>query len=218
MEPERRFRVLVVDDHPVVRLGLRAVEENCRDLQVVGTAGTGATALEQVASLRPDVVLLDIRLPDLSGFEVCGRIKRQHPGTKVLFLTSFADGAMVLQALGSGADGYLLKDHDATKIADALLKVVRGGAVFDPSAALAPLQPEGDGASRQRRWLRELTPREREVLAGVATGKTDKEVATTLGLESKTVRNYMSRIMEKLGVSSRTEAAVLFVRHGAGGI
>ena len=212
MDKNKKIRLLIVDDHPIVRNGLREVEAINPQIQVVGDAINGHAALAQVAALKPDVILLDYRLPDISGYEVCRRIKAEQPSAHVLFLSSYAEESTAATALAAGADGYLLKENDAQKIADAILSVARGGMVVDPMIArtLLPHNRTGSGSSKQK--LAQLSPQERKVLHEVATGKTDKEVADALGLQTKTVRNYLDHIFSKLSVHSRTQAAALYLQ------
>jgi DNA-binding NarL/FixJ family response regulator len=208
----QRIRLLIVDDHPVVRAGLQQVEELDPALQVVAEAASGAEAIAEAIRVQPDVVLLDYRLPDLSGDEVCRRLKAAVPNVRVLFVSSYAGAATINTALDAGADGYLLKANDAQKIADGLRTVWQGGMVIDPSIARIAVgrgQPQTEPKASP---LDLLTEQERRVLAELATGKADKEIALGLGLEPKTVRNYVTHVFRKLGVHSRTQAALLHAR------
>lgn len=206
------IKLLIVDDHPALRKGLREVEEINPQIEVVGEAGDGAEALKQTALLKPDVILMDYRLPDLPGHEICRRIKERHPSPRILFLSSYAAETTVRAAFNAGAKGYLLKENDAQKIVDAILTVSRGGTVVDPMIAhtlIGAEQARGDSPAMK---LRALSPQEAKVLQEVATGKTDKEIAETLGLQTKTIRNYLDHIFAKLGVHTRTQAAALYFR------
>ena len=194
----------------MVRDGLRHIGDINPQIQVVGEAISGEDALRKAAALRPDVVLLDYRLPDLSGYEVCRRIKADQPSVHVLFLSSYAAESTALTALQAGADGYLLKENDAQKIVDAILSIARGGTVVDPMIARSLLPQNAPGGAATTAKLEKLAPQERRVLHEVATGKTDKEVADALGLQTKTVRNYLDHIFAKLGVHTRTQAALLY--------
>lgn len=214
MTDSTHIRVLIVDDHPVVRTGLRIITEVDPAIIVAGEAASAAEAILAARRLRPDVVLLDVRLPDRSGLEVCRELKTDPGAPKVLFLTSFADNPLVLAAMQAGGDGYLLKDNEPRDIVTAIRTVLDGGTLFDPVVARAvdrelksvlPVTPTDP--------LGALSEQERRVLAAVADGKTDKEIASAMGLQPKTVRNYLDRVFEKLGVNSRTQAAVLFDRH-----
>jgi DNA-binding NarL/FixJ family response regulator len=214
MKLERDIRLLLVDDHPVVRDGLRRIQELEPRLQIVAAAGTMASAVEAARQFAPEVILMDVRLPDGDGIAACRAIKSFLPEAHVLFLTSYADNQFVLAAMEAGADGYLLKENDTQRLVDAIHSILHGGTVFDPVVARAVM-----GNSRNRGGvnpLDALAARERRVLAEVAQGKTDKEVAVALGLTPKTARNYLDRIFTKLNVHTRTEAALLYTRCSEG--
>ncbi|MBE0542384.1 MAG: response regulator transcription factor [Verrucomicrobia bacterium] len=178
MNPEKRITLLLVDDHPVVRNGLRRVQELTPHIQVVGEAATMHSAVAAARELEPDIVLMDVRLPDGDGIEACRRIKALLPATHVLFLTSYADNRFVLAAMEAGGDGYLLKESDTQRIVDAVRTIMHGGTVFDPIVST--------GASRDGKSdpgmnpLTPLTVQERRLLAEVAKGKTDKEAAVAM--------------------------------------
>jgi two-component system response regulator DevR len=209
-----RVRVLVVDDHQVVRVGVRALLEAEPDLEVVGEAGTAAEAVRQAERLQPQVVLMDIRLPDRSGVTACGEIRRAWPAVQVLMLTSFADEALVVEAIAAGAAGYVLKQVGTDDLPRAIRAVAQGDAVLDPSttrqllARVRRAEHEAHGAAFQ-----ELSERELDVLALVAEGKTNAEIGGALSLGEKTVRNHVSVILEKLRLTNRIEAATYAVRH-----
>jgi DNA-binding NarL/FixJ family response regulator len=214
MKSSPAIRVLIVDDHPVVRMGLRIIAEVDAGIVVVGEAASASEAILAVANHRPDVVLLDVRLPDRNGMDVCRELKTRPGAPRVLFLTSFADNSLVLAAMQAGGDGYLIKDNEPRDIVAAIRTVLGGDMMFDPVVARAvdrelksvlPVAPPDP--------LGALSEQERRVLAEVADGKTDKEIASALGLQPKTVRNYLERVFEKLEVNSRTQAAVLFDRN-----
>lgn len=207
---ERVIRLLVVDDHPVVRDGLRRVQELTPQIRVVGEAATMRAAIEAAQRLQPAVILMDVRLPDGDGIEACRRIKALLPDTRVLFLTSYADNRFVLAAMEAGGDGYLLKESDTERIVDAIRTILQGGTVFDPvvTREVMGCVRQGGGVNP----LGALTAQERRLLAEVAQGKTDKEAAVALGLTTKTARNYLDRIFTKLNVHTRTEAALLHAR------
>ncbi len=212
MSKHSKIKLLIVDDHPALRKGLREVEEICPEIEVVGEAGSGAEALKQTALLRPNVVLLDYRLPDISGHEVCRRIKEKHPSIHMLFLSSYAAESTVHSALEAGAAGYLLKENDAQKIVDAILAVARGGKVVDPMIAHALIARDQPAGGSDFQKLSKLSVQETKVLQEVARGRTDKEVADTLGLQTKTARHYLDNIFSKLGMHTRTQAAALYLR------
>jgi two-component system, NarL family, response regulator DevR len=215
-QPERRVRVMVVDDHHVVRAGLQAVLSESPELEVVGEAGTATEALALCERFHPDVLLLDLHLPDRSGVEVCREVKLICATTKVLFLTSYGDEANVLAGLAAGADGYLLKTITGGDIADAVLKVAAGGAVLDPLVTrhlLGHLSFSPDSQTPASH----LTPKEHSILEQIAAGQLNKEIASTLGLSEKTVRNQLTAIYNKLGVKTRAEAAILHQRMRSAG-
>lgn len=205
------IKVLIVDDHPVVRDGLHRIQDLNRRIRIVGEADTASSAIEKACKLTPDVILMDVRLPDGDGIQAVRRIKQILPETHVLFLTSYADNHLVLEAMETGADGYLLKQSGARRIVEAIEAILAGRTVFDPVSSMSP--GVNDHHQERENPLAELTTQEYRVLEHVAKGKTDKEVASAIGLTAKTVRNYLDRIFAKLGVHTRTEAALVFVRH-----
>jgi DNA-binding NarL/FixJ family response regulator len=204
------IRLLLVDDHPVVRDGLTRIQELEPRIHIVGEAATMRAAVDSAGWLKPDVILMDVRLPDGDGIEACRRIKAFLPEARVLFLTSYADNRFVLAAIETGADGYLLKESGAQRIVDAIHSILNGGTVFDPVVKRGAAGKSRSGGINP---LDILTRQESRVLTEVAKGKTDKEVAATLGLTTKTARNYLDRIFTKLNVHTRTEAALLHARH-----
>ena len=209
------IRVLVVDDHHIVRVGLCTVLAEDSRLLVVGEASTAVSALSESVRLQPDVVLLDLRLPDLPGIDVCRQLKQRTPSPAVLCLTSVADDQTILAAIEAGADGYLLKEVDGPEIGDAVVTVAKGGAAMDPRVTrqmFGAVRQKDDGLVHQRRKLERLSPQERRVLSLVAKGKTNKEVADVLSLGEGTVRNYLATVFQKLEVVRRTEAVALWIR------
>jgi two-component system, NarL family, response regulator DevR len=208
------LRLVLVDDHQVVRLGLRALLEGEPDITVVGEAGTAAEAIQVVSRVEPDIVLMDIRLPDQSGITGCQQVRQRWPAVQVLMLTSFADEDLVLEAINAGAAGYVLKQLGNDDLLCAVRAVGRGDAVLDPAvtrqllARVRRAEHEAHGAAFQ-----DLSERELEVLALVAEGKTNAEIAEALILSEKTVRNHVSTILEKLELTNRIEAATYAVRH-----
>lgn len=210
----KRLRLFLVDDHAVVRVGLRALLEGEPDMEVVGEAGTAAEAIAAVPHVRPDIVLMDIRLPDLSGIEACRRIRKMTPETQVVMLTSYADDDLVLEAIEAGAVGYVLKHLSTDALLDAIRAVGQGEGILDPavtrrllSRIRKAIQTEHSAA------FRELSEREMQILALMARGKSNSEIARILGLQEKTVRNHVSTIFSKIGVTNRVEAATYAVRH-----
>ena len=211
---EDQFRVVLVDDHDVVRAGLRALLDNENDLDVVGEAGTVEEAIRRVGLVDPDIVIMDLRLPDGSGIDACREIKSRWPQTHVLILTSYADDDALIDAYSAGASGYVLKRVDAVGLIDAIHSVGNGervfGEVFD-SALSARIRSGGDGGNR----LDLLSPQERKVLDLVALGKSNKQIAQEMYLSDKTVKNYVSHILAKLELASRTEAAAYVAKIAA---
>lgn len=210
-------RVLLVDDHLVVRVGLRALLEMTPRIVVVGETGRGLEVPPLIASEKPDVVLLDMRLPDIDGIEVCRRIKNEVPSPAVLFLTSYADDKTILAAIEAGADGYLLKEVAGLDIPSMILAAAAGGSVLDPVVTRRVLDSVQRSKAPTAGNLRQnpldtLTVQERRVLELTAEGKSNKQIATTLNLGEGTVRNYLSSIFSKLQVENRVEAATYWLR------
>ncbi|MDA1272760.1 MAG: response regulator transcription factor [Verrucomicrobia bacterium] len=206
------IRVLIVDDHEVVRLGLRTLLERFPNIVVAGDAGTAANALAEVERLSPDVVLLDMRLPDASGFVVCREIQKRPVETRVLVLTSFADDETVFEAIEAGADGYLLKEIDGEALITAIERVAAGQSILDPvitGRVMGRVKTAAEPPSR----IQLLSAQERRVVALVAEGKTNKEIAGKLGLSDKTVKNYLSNVLDKLHVNRRSQVAALYVQN-----
>jgi len=209
-----RIRLLMVDDHKVVRLGLLTLLAHYPDIEVAGEAGTVAEAVSRAVDLRPDLVLMDVRLPDGNGFEACRQIRMLLPDVRVLFLTSFADEQIVIESIDAGADGYLLKEIDEATLVRAIRDVAGGQSILDPAITRRVLERARTPAIQAARdpW-QSLSPQERRVLALVAQGKTNKGIALVLGLSDKTVKNYFSNVLEKLGMTRRSQAAAFFVQH-----
>lgn len=210
-----RLRVVVVDDHELIRLGLRLLLEGEEGICVVGEAANGSQALEVVERLKPDIVAMDVRLPDRSGIEVCREIKRRWPEVRVLMLTAYDSEDLVLAAVEAGADGYVLKQLEGAGLLQALRGLREGGAALDPTVTRVLLSRLRQQAKRQRHQAFDaLTPREKEVLALIARGLDNDQIARALGLSEKTVRNHVTVILDKLGVANRAQAAVYALRHG----
>ena len=202
--------VLIADDHPFVRHGLRTFLETLDDVEVVGEAGNGAEAVEQAARLVPDVVLMDLVMPELDGVEATRRIRAESPTTKVIVLTSFDADEQVFPAIKAGAAGYLLKDVRPAELAEAVRKASRGEALLAPSVA-AKLMQEVAG---DRSPAAGLTERELEVLRLIARGLSNKMIARELVVSEKTVKTHVSNILAKLHLTDRTQAALYAVREG----
>jgi DNA-binding NarL/FixJ family response regulator len=206
------LRLLLVDDHEITRLGLRTLLEGCPSFEIAGEASSVAEALESVVRLKPDLVLLDVRLADGSGIEVCRRLQRLDLDTKVLMLTSFADDNIVLDAIAAGADGYLLKEIHGERLIQAIQDVAAGRSILDPAVTRRVMSRVSNPASlSSKSKLDMLSAQERKVVALVSEGKTNKEIGHELGLSDKTVKNYLSNAMEKLNLSRRAQAAAFFV-------
>lgn len=207
-------RIILVDDHEVVRLGLKALLERHPNFEVVGEAGTAREAVELVENLLPDVVVLDIRLPGGSGIEVCQEIADRFPESKVIMLTSYAEDEMLFSAIRAGASGYVLKQIGGEDLVRAIEAVGRGEALLDPAVTQRIFQEVRKAAKEEEASaFSSLTQQEKHVLLLVSEGKTNREIAKALFLGEGTVRNYVSSILSKLGVSNRAEAAAYAVEH-----
>ncbi len=207
-------RLLLVDDHEVVRLGLMSLMEDLDWVQVVDEVGTAQAALHAVEAHRPDVVVMDIRLPDESGIEACRKIVDSWPETKVIMLTSYADDELIFKAIQAGASGYVLKQVGNQELIQALEAVRRGDALLDPSVTRRVLARMRESEKKQQAGaFRDLSERELQVLALVAQGKSNPQIAAQISLSEKTVRNHVSAILAKLGLENRVEAATFAVRH-----
>lgn len=206
MNEVRPVRVFLVDDHKVVRIGLRTLLLDSPMVRVIGEAGTLREALAGCAQLKPDVVLMDIRLPDGTGVDGTRRIKALSPASRVLILTSYADDETIRRAIEAGADGYLLKEVDNLDLAAALIHVARGATMLDPSVARRILnQHRAPSATNQP----VLSAQEQRLLELVANGCTNKEIAGALRLGEHTVRNYLSRLYQKMNVVNRAQAVAV---------
>lgn len=204
---KKPFRVALVDDHHVVRAGLRAVLAECAEIEVIWEAEAASTALARCIEALPDLLIVDLRLADESGIDLCREIKLSYPLAKVLFLTSYGDEGNVLAGLSAGADGYLLKSITGSDITDAALKVLHGGTVLDPLITKQVVQHFAGSPSSQPN---QISSRQQRILEGVSKGMLNKEIASTLGISEKTVRNQLTAIYDKLGVKRRAEAALHF--------
>jgi two-component system response regulator DevR len=209
-----KTRVLLVDDHNIVRLGLKTLINDRPDMEVVGEAGTAANALRAVEELQPDVVLMDIRMPGEGGLEATLQITEHFPKTKVVMLTSFADDELVVRAIRAGAVGYVLKQVDNAELLRAISAAARGEALLDPAttARLLARVRENERKSDEDAF-RDLSDREMDVLVEVTRGKTNAEIGAVLNLSEKTVRNYVSTMLSKLQLTNRIELATYAVEH-----
>jgi DNA-binding NarL/FixJ family response regulator len=204
-------RVFLLDDHEIVRRGLRELLEAEDDLRIVGEAGTAADALARIPPTRPDVAVLDVRLPDGNGVEVCREVRSRHPEIRCLMLTSFTDDEALFQAIMAGAAGYLLKQVRGTDLVTAIRNVAAGQSLLDPAITAQVLERLRKGNEEDER-LAHLTPQERNILELIAEGLTNRQIAERVHLAEKTVKNYVSNLLAKLGMERRTQAAVYAAR------
>lgn len=225
------IRLLLVDDHEVVRVGLRSMLERREDLAVVGEAAGVAEAVRVAAETQPDVVIMDVRLPDGSGVEACREIRSRRPETQVIMLTSYSDDKALFDSIMAGAAGYLLKQTRSRALVEAIKTVAAGGSLLDPAvtrkvldrvrhgAASGGVGSEGNrpgpGTAGAAGPLDSLTGQERRILELIAEGLTNREIGEKVHLSEKTVKHYVSNILAKLEVARRTEAATLFAREKA---
>jgi len=214
MAKSRRTRVLIVDDHAVVRQGLRTFLELQPDLEIVGEAGDGAAAVAAAAAKHPDVVLMDLVMPVMDGVEATRRIKAELPDVRVIVLTSFAGEDKVFPALRSGAAGYLLKDVKPADLADTIRAVARGESRLAPDIQKQLVSGIAGSAAGAPSAAEALTAREEDVLRCLARGRSNKEIAADLFIAEKTVKTHISSILAKLRLEDRTQAAVYAVKHG----
>ncbi|MFM7060069.1 MAG: response regulator [Actinomycetes bacterium] len=208
---EGTTRVFLLDDHEIVRRGLRELLEAEDDLHVVGEAGTAADAIARIPPTRPDVAVLDVRLPDGNGVEVCREVRSRHPEIRCLMLTSFSDDEALFQAIMAGAAGYLLKQVRGTDLVTAIRNVAAGQSLLDPAITAQVLERLRKGNEEDER-LAHLTPQERNILELIAEGLTNRQIAERVHLAEKTVKNYVSNLLAKLGMERRTQAAVYAAR------
>jgi len=209
-----KIRIVLVDDHEVVRLGLKSLLEQGSRFEVVGEASNAKEAIEITGKLRPDIVLMDIRLPGQSGIDACEEITQKYPDVKVVMLTSYAEDEMLFSAIRAGASGYVLKQIAAEDLIKAIEAVGRGEGLLDPAVTQRVFQ-EVKRAVREEEAsaFANLSQQEKHVLLLVSEGRTNREIAKSLFLGEGTVRNYVSSILSKLGVSNRAEAAAYAVEH-----
>jgi DNA-binding NarL/FixJ family response regulator len=213
-QPERPMRLLVVDDHEVVRQGLVSLLDRRSQFEVVAQAGSVAESIAMAARHEPDLVIMDVRLPDGSGIEACREIRAARPETRVVMLTSYPDEEAVLSAIIAGASGYLLKQIRGRDLVSALESVGRGASLLDPAVTekvLDRVRRVASGTASDE--LADLTAQERKILLLVAEGKTNKEIAGEVFLSDKTVKNYVSSILSKLNLQRRTQAAAFVAKH-----
>jgi DNA-binding NarL/FixJ family response regulator len=202
-----KVRVFLLDDHEIVRRGLRELLESEGDVEVVGEAGTAQEALSRIPPTRPQVAVLDVRLPDGNGVEVCREIRSAHPEIRCVMLTSFSDDEALFQAIMAGASGYLLKQVKGTDLVDAVRRVAEGQSLLDPAVTTRVLDRLRTPPKTDERLAR-LTEQERRILDLIADGLTNRQIAEQVHLAEKTVKNYVSNLLTKLGMERRTQAAV----------
>lgn len=215
LAPAKTIRVLLVDDSTLVRQGVRTVlglQSSDTPIEVAGEAGTVAEAIQLASELLPDVVLLDIRLPDGSGLDACKEILRRHPGIRILVLTSFSSDNFIYDAVVAGAQGYIMKEIDPPALIQSIIDAAAGRSVLAPDITDRVLRFLRDSTSPNTSTLSSLSQQEKRVLALVATGMTNKQVAQELGLSENTVKNYLVNVFEKLQVKRRSQATALYVQ------
>lgn len=204
------IRVFLVDDHELVRRGITALLNAEADIEVIGEASTAAQARSRIRATRPDVAVLDVRLPDGSGIDVCRQVRSENPEVKCLILTGYDDDEAIYAAVLAGAAGYVIKDVRASGLPDTLRAVAAGRSLIDPSLSRRVVERINDTHQRDPR-LESLSAREREILPLIAEGLTNREIGERLALAEKTVKNYISGLLSKLGLQRRTQAAVLLL-------
>jgi DNA-binding NarL/FixJ family response regulator len=208
------IKVFIVDDHHVVRRGLLFFLKTQKDIEIVGEASNGEEAIQLIQQLKPDVVLMDLVMPVMDGIEATKKIKEMAPDIKILILTSFSDQDHVIPAIRAGASGYQLKDIEPDELVRTIRAVFNGESQLHPKVTSHVINHLAGGASKEENRINELTKREREVLAEIAKGKSNKEIAATLFITEKTVKTHVSNILAKLELSDRTQAALYAVKHG----
>ena len=204
-------RVFLLDDHEVVRRGVRDLLEAEDDFEVVGEAGTAEEARQRIPATNPDVAVLDVRLPDGSGVEVCRDMRSARPELACIMLTSFSDDEALFEAIMAGAAGYVLKQVTGSNLIDAVRQVAAGQSLLDPTVTARVLERLRKGPDEDER-LKGITDQERRILNLLADGKTNRQIAEEMFLAEKTVKNYVSNLLSKMGMSRRTEAAVYAAR------
>lgn len=213
MESGRQITVYLLDDHELVRRGIREVLEGAGDIRVIGESGLAAEAIHWIPLLHPDVALLDGRLPDGSGIEVCRRIREADPSIAALILTSYDQEEPLFAAIKAGAAGYLLKQVKGNDLVDAVRRVAAGQSMLDPALTASVLDRVRNGAPDEPNG--HLTDKEEQILELVGEGLTNRQIAARLGLAEKTVKNYVSTMLGKLGVESRTQAAIVALKRSS---
>jgi two-component system response regulator DevR len=213
MASNNKLKILIVDDHDIVRKGLAMLVSRHEDLSVVAEAGTVAEAVAKARDFVPDVVVMDIRLPDGSGIEACREIRDENAGIKVLMLTSYSDEEAVMGSIMAGASGYLLKEIRSQEVVDAIRRVGSGQSLLDPAVTAGVMERVRRG--KEEDVLAQLTEQEQRILELIAQGQTNREIAGQINLSDKTVKNYVSNILGKLEVSRRSQAAAFLAERRA---
>jgi two-component system, NarL family, response regulator DevR len=208
------IQILLVDDHSVVRAGIRSLLAGAEDITVVGEADCVGEAISLIHRVTPDIVLLDVRLPDGSGFEVIRSIRNSPLNTKFIILSAFNDDEIIAEAIKCGVEGYLLKELDGATLSKSIRTVAAGDSILDPGITRRVIgQFKTMAQAESKSGLEMLSPQEHRVIELVSEGKTNKEIGVNMGLSDKTVKNYLSNLMEKLNLSRRSEAAAYYARH-----
>ncbi|MDH6120048.1 response regulator transcription factor [Kitasatospora sp. GAS204B] len=214
MSETGRIRVFLLDDHEVVRRGVHELLSDEPDIEVVGEAGTAAEALARIPAVAPDVAVLDVRLPDGNGVEVCREIRSQRPETRCLMLTSFSDDEALFDSIMAGASGYVLKAIRGSDLLSAVRDVAAGRSLLDPVATSRVLERLRGGGEKEDEKLAQLTKQERRILELIGEGMTNRQIGGELHLAEKTVKNYVSSLLAKMGMARRTQAAAYVARLG----
>ncbi|MFE4519757.1 MULTISPECIES: response regulator [unclassified Kitasatospora] len=215
MTDNGQIRVFLLDDHEVVRRGVHDLLSVEDDIEVVGEAGTATEALTRIPAVHPDVAVLDVRLPDGNGVEVCREIRSKLPEIKCLMLTSFSDDEALFDSIMAGASGYVLKAIRGTDLITAVRDVAAGRSLLDPVATSRVLARLRDGGEKEDERLSQLTKQERRILDLIGEGMTNRQIGNELHLAEKTVKNYVSSLLAKMGMERRTQAAAFVARHQA---
>jgi two-component system, NarL family, response regulator DevR len=210
--PTPAIRVFLLDDHEIVRRGLQELLESEGDIEIVGESGSASEAMRRIPALRPDVAVLDARLPDGSGVDVCREVRSRSPHTAALILTSYDDDEALFSAIMAGAAGYVLKQVRGTDLLDAVRRVAAGQSLLDPTVTQQVLERLGR-VPKQDSALAPLTAQEQRILELIGEGMTNRQIAEQMFLAEKTVKNYVSRLLNKLGFERRTQAAVFASKH-----
>ncbi len=215
MTDNGHIRVFLLDDHEVVRRGVHDLLSTEGDIEVVGEAGTAAEALTRIPAVHPDVAVLDVRLPDGNGVEVCREIRSHHPSVKCLMLTSFSDDEALFDSIMAGASGYVLKAIRGTDLLSAVRDVAAGKSLLDPVATSRVLARLRDGGEKEDERIAQLTKQERRILDLIGEGMTNRQIGNELHLAEKTVKNYVSSLLAKMGMARRTQVAAYVARRQA---